>query len=198
MGGKLIFIGSSVCFGYGAQDHHGWSFYLGKDYEAQGWQVSNCSIGGQTTTDILLRLERDVIVHHPEVCIVGLGLANEGLPSAENNTDGRVIQGIFEHNLLSIKNALQQAGISVLLGGVYPNNRYNAMHYDLLRETDERMGHWDVPVFHWLEDIEDGRGHFREGYYADAGHPNDEGYRAMYASAKKCIHGKPGCGYSLE
>ena len=109
-----------------------------------------------------------------------------------------MIQGIFEHNLLSIKNALQQAGISVLLGGVYPNNRYNAMHYDLLRETDERMGHWDVPVFHWLEDIEDGRGHFREGYYADAGHPNDEGYRAMYASAKKCIHGKPGCGYSLE
>ena len=138
MGGKLIFIGSSVCWGYGAQDHHGWSFYLGKDYEAQGWQVSNCSIGGQTTTDILLRLERDVIVHHPEVCIVGLGLANEGLPSAENITDGRVIQGIFEHNLLSIKNALQQAGISVLLGGVYPNNRYNAMR--LATDKSDELG----------------------------------------------------------
>ena len=64
------------------------------------------------------------------------------------------------------------------------------MHYDLLRETDERMGHWDVPVFHWLEDIEDGRGHFREGLYADAGHPNDAGYQAMYLAAKRYATGK--------
>ena len=187
---KLIFIGSSVCCGYGARDNHGWSFLLGRDYEAQGWQVSNCSVGGQTTTDILLRLERDVIVHHPKLCIVGLGLANEGLPSAGNLREGMVIQGIFEHNLLKIKEALQKAGIAVMLGGVYPHNLYNEMQVGLLRETHERMTQWDVPVLQWLEAIEDGNGHFHEGLYADAGHPNDAGYQAMYLAAKRYATGK--------
>ncbi|MCR4883367.1 MAG: SGNH/GDSL hydrolase family protein [Clostridiales bacterium] len=184
---RLIFIGSSVCYGYGGTDNHGWSYLLGKDFETEGWDVSNCSIGGQTTTDILLRLEHDVIRHHPDVCIVGLGLANEGLPWTQDYLGAKVIQGIFEHNLLKIKESLQKTGIRVMMGGVYPHNAYKAMHYELLRETHERMGQWDVPVLQWLDAIEDGCGHFREGFYMDDGHPNDAGYQAMYEAAKHCL-----------
>lgn len=190
MGGKLIFIGSSVCYGYGGTDDHGWSFLLGKDYEAKGWEVRNCSIGGQTTTDILLRLDRDVLSHHPDLCIVGLGLANEGLPGAAEYRKAKVIQGIFEHNLMKIKEALQKEGVSVMLGGVYPHNAYKTMHYELLQETHDRMDQWDVPVLQWLSAIEDGSGHFREGFYMDAGHPNDAGYQAMYEAAKKQLRGR--------
>lgn len=180
MAGELIFIGSSVCVGSGAADDRGWSAMLGERLEKQGWSVSNCSVGGQTTADILLRLERDVISRHPDVCIVGLGLANEGLPLTENEPAARIVQGVFLSNLKSIVKALEQAGIRPVLGGVYPNNRYNGFQYGILRETDAEMRHWGLPVLVWLPQLDDGNGHFREGLYHDAGHPNDNGYRVMY------------------
>ena len=177
---ELIFIGSSVCAGTGATDDRGWSAMLGERLEKQGWRVSNRSIGGQTTADILLRLERDVISKHPAVCVVGLGLANEGLPLTQDEQAARIVQGIFLSNLKSILGALRKAGIRPVLGGVYPNNRYNGFQYAVLRETDAAMQRWGVPVLAWLPRLDDGKGHFREGLYRDTGHPNDDGYRVMY------------------
>ena len=180
MAKELIFIGSSVCVGSGATDDRGWSALLAERLAGQGWHSTNCSIGGQTTTDILLRLDRDVIQHHPDMCIVGLGLANEGLPATTDLVSARIIQGIFEHNLKKIVEALQGAQIQVMLGGVYPNNNYTDLHYEILKETHMNMTAWDVPVFRWLHALDNGNGHFGEGLYYDAGHPNDQGYRVMY------------------
>lgn len=176
----VIFIGSSVCVGTGATQDFGWSAMLARRLESQGWETSSCAIGGQTTADILLRLERDVIIRRPAACIVGLGLANEGLPRARTETEGRIIQGIFQSNLLRIVRALQQAGIRTALGGVYPHNAYGEMHCALLRETDRTMAGWGVPVYRWLDALEDGHGHFKPGLFHDDGHPCDEGYRVMY------------------
>ena len=134
----IIFIGSSVCVGSGAANNRGWSTLLAERLEAEGWRTSNCAIGGQTTADILLRLDRDVMQHHPEICIVGLGLANEGLATACDHSSARIIQGIFEHNLKMIVKALQAAGIQVILGGVYPNNHYTEFQYKVLKETDRK------------------------------------------------------------
>lgn len=78
-GKTAIFIGSSVCEGCGATNNRGWTAMTAERMERNGWTTGNCAIGGQTTADILLRLERDVIVHKPAVCFVGLGLSNEGL-----------------------------------------------------------------------------------------------------------------------
>ena len=181
MSKKLIFIGSSVCVGSGASNNRGWSTLLAERLEKQGWYSTNCSIGGQTTTDILLRLERDVIVHCPDMCIVGLGLANEGLPLTADIPSARIVQGIFEHNLKKIAGALQKAGIRVMLGGLYPNNKYNDFQYEILKESDNNMASWGIPVFRWLPALDDGHGHFQEGMYHDAGHPNDYGYRVMYS-----------------
>lgn len=177
---RLIFIGSSVCEGYGATDNHGWSAYLAEALTERGWQVSNCSIGGQTTADILLRLEKDVLVHKPDVCVVGLGLANEGLSWAENETEGRIVKGIFESNLKKITESIQKAGIKVMLGGVYPNSQYTPLQNTLLRECAAEMDTWGVTVFHWLDAVGDEQGHFRPGLEHDPWHPNDEGYRVMF------------------
>ncbi len=180
MGKKLIFIGSSVCAGVGAENNRGWSALLADRLAAQGWQTGNCAIGGQTTADILLRLDRDVIQHRPDVCAVGLGLANEGLPRARDALSARVAQGIFESNLKKIVQALENAGIRPMLGGLYPNNEYRPFQYEILLETEAHMAAWGVPVFHWLSTLDDGRGHFRQGLYHDPWHPNERGYEAMY------------------
>lgn len=177
---KAAFIGSSVCVGSGATDNRGWSRMLAEDLEKAGWETWNCAIGGQTTSDILLRLERDVISKQPDVCFVGLGLANEGLGRTNNETEAAIIRGIFESNLKKIAAALQKAGILPILGGVYPNNGYNAFQTAALRASHAEINTWGVEVLNWLDALDDGLGHFKEGQYLNAGHPNDAGYRVMY------------------
>lgn len=155
-----IFIGSSVCVGSGATNNRGWSTMMAERMERNGWTTSNCAIGGQTTADILLRLQRDVIDHHPAVCIVGLGLSNEGLSTAENLA---VPCGVFLGNLKKIVQALEAAGIFPIVGGVYPNDDYTPEQYVWLRRVYDEMDTWDVPVLQWLNGIEDGHGHYPQG-----------------------------------
>ena len=145
--------------------------------ERNGWTTGNCAIGGQTTADILLRLERDVIVHKPAVCFVGLGLSNEGLATAP---DPAVPCGIFLNNLKKIVQALKDAGIFPIVGGVYPNNDYTLMQYAWERRVYDEMDTWDVPVLQWLDGLEDGYGHYPKGWENDPWHPNDEGYKHYY------------------
>lgn len=183
-GKTAIFIGSSVCVGSGATDNRGWSTMVAERMQRNGWQTSNCAIGGQTTADILLRLERDVINHKPAVCFVGLGLSNEGLSRAENPA---VPCGIFLGNLRKIAQALENAGILPIIGGVYPNNDYTEEQYKWVRYVYSEMDKWDVPVLQWLDGIEDGRGHYPPGWEHDAWHPNDIGYQHYYESLPESL-----------
>ena len=176
-GKTAIFIGSSVCEGCGATNDRGWTAMTAERMERTGWTTGNCAIGGQTTADILLRLERDVIVHKPAVCFVGLGLSNEGLATAP---DPAVPCGIFLNNLKKIVQALKDAGIFPIVGGVYPNNDYTLMQYAWERRVYDEMDTWDVPVLQWLDGLEDGYGHYPKGWENDPWHPNDEGYKHYY------------------
>ncbi len=177
-GKTAIFIGSSVCVGSGATNDRGWSTLVAERMQRNGWTTSNCSIGGQTTADILLRLERDVIAHKPAVCFVGLGLANEGLHGAENPA---VPCGIFTSNLRKIVQALEKAGIVPIVGGVYPNDNYTPEEHAWLRRVHAELGMWEnCLALQWLDGISDAQGHFPEGWAHDAGHPNDAGYAAFY------------------
>ena len=176
-GKTAIFIGSSVCEGCGATNNRGWTAMTAERMERNGWTTSNCAIGGQTTADILLRLEHDVIVHKPAVCFVGLGLSNEGLATAP---DPAVPCGIFLNNLKKIVQALKDAGIFPIVGGVYPNNDYTLMQYAWERRVYDEMDTWDVPVLQWLDGLEDGYGHYPKGWENDPWHPNDEGYKHYY------------------
>lgn len=178
-GKTAIFIGSSVCVGSGATNNRGWSKMVAERMERNGWTTSNCAIGGQTTADILLRLQRDVINRKPAVCFVGLGLSNEGLSRTDNPA---VPCGIFLGNLRKIAQALQDAGILPIIGGVYPNNDYTEEQYKWVRFVYDEMDKWDVPVLQWLDGIEDGKGHYPPGWEHDAWHPNDIGYAYYYES----------------
>jgi lysophospholipase L1-like esterase len=176
-GKTVIFIGSSVCKGCGATEERGWSAMAAERMARNGWRFSNCAIGGQTTADVLLRLERDVLARRPAVCFVGLGVANEGLPGAQ---DPAAPCAVFLSNLQKIVGALKEAGIFPIVGGVYPNDNYTREETQFLRRVRDAMDAWDVPVLQWLSHLEDGHGHFRAGWAADPGHPNDVGYAAFY------------------
>ncbi|MCQ2428515.1 MAG: GDSL-type esterase/lipase family protein [Clostridia bacterium] len=178
---KCIFIGSSVCVGTGAPDDRGWSRLLADRLNAEGISTENVSIGGQTTTDILRRLDSDVILRRPDYCIVGLGLANEGLAKTESAEEAEGVRCAFDLNMKRIIAALKKAGIKCCAGGVYPNNNYYGFHYSALLREEKASAEWGIPVFRWLSELDDGSGHWKSGLFNDAGHPSSEGYRVMYS-----------------
>lgn len=183
-GKRAIFIGSSVCVGEGASDNYGWSARVAERMRRNGWSCSNCAIGGQRTADILARVWRDVIVHEPAVCFVGLGLANEGLITAE---DPMLPYYVFLGNLKDLVDRLHQAGIFVILGGVYPNGEITPERYELVLSADRIMDTWGVPVLHWLKAMATPEGRFLPGLMHDPYHPNDAGYARMAAQVPESV-----------
>ena len=79
-----------------------------------------------------------------------------------------------------VEQALKDAGIFPIVGGVYPNNDYTLMQYAWERRVYDEMDTWDVPVLQWLDGLEDGYGHYPKGWENDPWHPNDEGYKHYY------------------
>lgn len=183
-GKRAIFIGSSVCVGTGATADYGWSSHMADRMRRNGWRTHNCAIGGQRTADILARLHRDVLLHRPAVCIVGLGLANEGLPNADQP---QAPYAVFLANLKDIAERLEAAGIFPMLGGVYPNDRYTPAQAETLYRARAEMARWPYPVLDWLDAVDDGQGHFQAGLAHDPYHPNDEGYARMAAAIPPTI-----------
>lgn len=71
-----------------------------------------------------------------------------------------------------------------MLGGVYPNQRYNENEYALLLETHRELQSWkekmDVPAFDFLSHVDDGSGHWFADMMADFIHPNDLGHLTLF------------------
>ena len=177
-GKRAIFIGSNVCVGAGATDLRGWSTLVAERMERNGWSTHNCAIGGQKTSDILLRLERDVIEKAPAVCFVGLGLSNEGLTGTERPEEPCAV---YLSNLRAIVEKLKMAGIYPVIGGIYPNDEMGPRQYACALAVYARMNAWEELVLQWMPGLDDGQGHYRPGLASDALHPNDAGYAAFYS-----------------
>src|SRR5262245_57712643 len=97
---KIVFLGSSVCYGETASPvgetldfyqsfstaRKGYVFDYAVDLNArfkQGvgadWDVSNISIGGDTTPKVLARWSKDLLPQCGRYVVYGLSLANEGI-----------------------------------------------------------------------------------------------------------------------
>ncbi|HWQ55962.1 MAG TPA: GDSL-type esterase/lipase family protein [Bryobacteraceae bacterium] len=84
-------------------------------------RVINAGVPGNTTEDVLKRLERDVLAHKPHVVILMIGI-NDGAyvdPGPKARTEPRVPLPRFRENVRTIIGRLRAAGSKVLL--VTPN-----------------------------------------------------------------------------
>lgn len=75
-------------------------------------------------------------------------------------------------------------GAQVILGGVYPNQRYDGKQYKLVLETHRELQSWKekfgVTVFDFLSHVDDGSGHWFADMMEDFIHPNDKGHLALF------------------
>jgi lysophospholipase L1-like esterase len=115
----------------------------------------------------------------PTLVIIGLGLWNERI-----NQRGRKSVLSFLSGLLELVGLCRAIGAHVILGGVYPNQKYTEKQYELLKETHEEIQSWKkkfgVPVLDFLTNLDDGSGKWKDGLMSDFIHPNDAGHEVLF------------------
>ncbi|MBN2064744.1 MAG: hypothetical protein JW745_08070 [Sedimentisphaerales bacterium] len=175
---RLVVVGSSVAYGSGATEDKGWAYMLKDELQASGrWEVINKSIGGNRTSDVLGRLDRDVLAYDPDFVVVGLSLANEGFAG---NADVQEVYSSYRNGLKKIIQVLQANGIVPVICNCYPHSGYDQLKYDLVCQMNREIASWPVASINFLSATDDGHGRWVEGYLKDGGHPNDAGHKEMF------------------
>ncbi|MBQ8452293.1 MAG: SGNH/GDSL hydrolase family protein [Prevotella sp.] len=76
-GDRVAFVGNSITDG-GHYHSYIWLYYMTRFPEQRLWMM-NCGIGGDTSTEILLRLQPDVIDRKPSVIFLTYGMNDAGM-----------------------------------------------------------------------------------------------------------------------
>ncbi|MEI7504788.1 MAG: GDSL-type esterase/lipase family protein, partial [Paludibacter sp.] len=181
---KISMMGSSVAFGYGATLNHGYAYQYNQLLQQRftanigaNWSLSNISIGGNTTVDLLNRWDADLLGNGSKYVIYGLSLANEGVLST-----GQEAFDQFKKNLLLLIQKARSVGKIPIVANNYSNFYYNSTHYAFINQMNLLINDWDVPSINLLGNIDDGTGKWPVSpinYQFDTAHPNDAGHAEM-------------------
>jgi lysophospholipase L1-like esterase len=157
----------------------------------------NRGISGQTTPQMLIRMQPDVIAHKPKVMVL---LA--GTNDISGNT-GPVTLEFIEGNIASIVQLAHANGINVVLSSVLPISDYNknAKGEPIVRSV-QRPPDKILALNKWIKDYCDANGLVYLDYFTatvddkgflkaeianDGLHPNAEGYKIMQKLASEAI-----------
>jgi len=86
---------------------------------ATGCRVINCGVGGQTSALALLRLERDVLVHHPRVVVVQIGVNDLKLVGVFPERKRAIVDSCWR-NIRELVDRTAAENIHVVLLTVFP------------------------------------------------------------------------------
>ncbi|HJQ52401.1 MAG TPA: SGNH/GDSL hydrolase family protein [Gemmatimonadaceae bacterium] len=176
---RVVFMGNSIT--------EGWARYFptmfpGKPYIGRG-------ISGQTTPQMLVRFQQDVVALKPKVVVI---LA--GTNDIAGNT-GPSTPEMIEANIASMAEIAQANGIRVVLSSILPV-------YDYPWRPGLEPAPKIIAINKWMKDwaakhgavyldyhsvMADARGGMREGLASDGVHPTEAGYRVMAPLAEQAI-----------
>lgn len=175
---KISYMGSSVANGSGALNNLGYAYMytnLLKQRHKEGiglnWTTSNVSIGGNTTANLLNRWERDLLSNCSRYVIYGLSLGNEGI-----HEKGESAYISYRDGMLKAIKQAEDAGIVPVMANNYTRADFNATDYNYVKRLNLAIHEWDLPSINTLGAIDDGAGHWANGYQNDNAHPNTAGH----------------------
>lgn len=178
----IVVLGSSVAAGWvtSYQEKYdmqnGYAYRLARLLEPEGYQVVNISIPGFDTKSTINRFNKDVLPLDPDYVLIGLSMSNEGLETM--NPDS-----VFESYRTGIRKIIglcEENDIKPVLGLCYSNDNYTDEQYRYLKKMNLLINSWEVPSVNLLGVLDDGHGHFPEGYTFDPNHPDDRGHEEMF------------------
>lgn len=178
---RVVFFGDSITDGWQLDQ-----YFSGKGYINRG-------ISGQTTSQMLLRFQQDVIRLRPAVVVI---LA--GTNDIAGNT-GPISLPDIEANFGSMAELARANGIKMIVSSVTPVHNYTpqAQNFFLQRDPTKilALNAWlknycavnGLVYLDYFSAMVDNRGLLRENLATDGLHPADAGYRIMASLAEDAI-----------
>jgi len=176
---RVVFMGYSITELW---DQDSGKFFASKGYIGRG-------IGGQTTPQMLVRFQQDVVALKPKVVVI-----NAGTNDIAGNTGPSTLE-MIEDNLASMAQIATVNGIRVVLASVTPS-------YDYPWKPGIEPAEKVVSLNSWMKDycaktgcvyadyftpMSDEKHGMREGLSRDGIHPTPAGYAIMAPIAERAI-----------
>jgi len=174
---RVVFLGDSITDYWGRR--HG-TFFPGKPYFNRG-------IGGQTTAQLLLRFQSDVVALSPSVVVIEGGSNDLRLGATDEQIEGY---------LTSITQLASANHIRVVLASLTPvcdcpvprtPSRPLSRLRAINRWIEQYAEHNGFVYLDYWTPLADSHGMMRREYTVDGVHPNDAGYAPMAIAAEKAI-----------
>jgi lysophospholipase L1-like esterase len=177
---RVVFFGDSITDSWKIAE-----YFPGKPYVNRG-------ISGQTTPQMLIRMQPDVIAHKPKAMLL---LA--GTNDIAGNT-GPMTNEAIQDNYRAIAELATANGIKMIFASVLPVHDYNPQRPMTKGRPPERI----LALNNWLKDYCAKNGHIYLDYFSktvddkgflkaelanDGLHPNAEGYKIMAPLAEAAI-----------
>jgi lysophospholipase L1-like esterase len=178
---RVVFLGDSITDGWGRQPGSG-TFFPGKPYVNRG-------ISGQTTPQMLVRFQQDVVHLHPAAVVI---LA--GTNDIAGNT-GPSTPAMIEDNFKSMTAIAQQNGIKVVLASITPAYSYpwkpGVDPVAPIREVNAWLKNFCATqhcvYLDYYSAMADEKGAMKPGLAKDGVHPTAAGYAIMGPLADAAI-----------
>jgi lysophospholipase L1-like esterase len=175
---RIAIMGSSVPSGTGATNNQGYAQLYAQLLTAranrgvgQTWNVSNISVPGNNTINVINRWDNDLLPLCSRYVIYALSLGNEGI-----TTGGQAVFNQFRDNLKLLINKARQQGIEPIITNCYSRQDYTATEYNFIKQMNLLIHSWNVASINLLGALDDGTGKWAVGYRWDDLHPNDSGH----------------------
>ena len=179
---RVVFFGDSITDGWGRWAGTG-PFFPGKPYVNRG-------ISGQTTPQMLVRFQQDVVHLHPAAVVI-LAATND----IAGNT-GPSTPGMIEDNFTSMALIAKQSGIKVVLASItpafsYPWKKPEVQPVAEIRELNQWLRNLcasnGYTYLDYYSSMSDAKGAMLPGYSSDGVHPTAKGYSVMAPLAERAI-----------
>jgi lysophospholipase L1-like esterase len=175
---RVVFMGDSITDAWG----HGDKFFPGKPYLNRG-------ISGQTTPQMLVRFQQDVVRLHPSVVVI---LA--GTNDVAGNT-GPETPEMIEDNFAAMTAIAKQNGIRVVLASITPAASYpwkpSVESVTPIRQLNQWMKFFcashGCTYLDYYSALVDDKGAMKPGLAKDGVHPTAAGYAIMAPLAEAAI-----------
>ena len=176
---RVVFMGNSITAGW---IHMRPEFFANKSYVNRG-------IGGQTTPQMLIRFNQDVIDLNPKVVVILAGI-NDIAQNTGPTTLEAIMGNISGMALLARANGIRVILSSVLPAydfpwrpGLEPAGKVISLN-KMIKEFAEKNNFYYLDYFSAVVDSRNG---MRKAYASDEVHPTAEGYKVMEPLVEKAI-----------
>jgi acyl-CoA thioesterase I len=177
---RVVFMGDSITDGWGRGE--GTSFFPGKPYVNRG-------ISGQTTPQMVVRFEPDVVALRPKVVVI-LAATND----IAGNTGPMSLEDT-ENNFKAMVAIAQRNHVGVVLASITPAFAYpwkpGVSPVDKIKSLNSWLKSYAQETgsvyLDYYSAMADGKGAMKEGLSKDGVHPTAAGYSIMTPLAEKAI-----------